>query len=134
MDYASVAQGAVVALTPVLPYLTQTGEKLAEKLKGKLEDAVLKKADDVWNAIKSKFSSKPSANEALEDAAKNSKDADAVASLRRQITKILEEDPALAGRIAELLKSGNVAQNTGAIKIGRDNTGIANTGNINIGK
>ncbi|MBI5294611.1 MAG: hypothetical protein HY869_03980 [Chloroflexi bacterium] len=112
------------AWTMLQPYLPVIATKAAEGLG---QTAVVK----VWSTIEKRFEAKPAAKEALTDLLKTPQDADVQGAFRSQLKKLLEEDHAFAGDLAQLLQSagsdykaqvigdGAIAQGEGAIAVGK---------------
>ena len=130
MDVSQLATTTVATLAPVLPYLLdKTKEVIAEEVINKVGEPLWNCAKAVWDRLWPKVQTKEAAREAAEDAAGNPGNQDALASLRRQITKLLSEDHALAEDLAGLLKQAGqtnvhvVASGDSAVAIGRDATG-----------
>jgi stage V sporulation protein SpoVS len=114
----------ISAWTLIQPYLPVIATKAAEGLG---QTAVAK----VWTTIEKRFEAKPAAKEALTDLLKTPQDADVQGAFRSQLKKLLEEDHAFAGDLAQLLQSagsdykaqvlgdGAIAQGEGAIALGK---------------
>lgn len=96
MDPVTLATTAVAALSP---YLVKMGESAAEKV----GESSIEGAGKLLGWIKSKLTGR--AQEALTDLVAAPADADNKATLRVQIRKALEADPALAEELATLLAS-----------------------------
>jgi hypothetical protein len=93
MDPQVIGVVATTAVGFLVSYLAKAGE------------VVVKQAgEDIYQAIKARFSKKPAAQEALVDLAKAPDDADLQASLRVQLKKLLAEDAAFAGQLQDLLQ------------------------------
>ncbi|MFN4294016.1 MAG: hypothetical protein ACK4JD_07785 [Thermoflexales bacterium] len=89
-------------LAPFLPYLLKMGEKAAEEAGKKLGAEAWERAKALWVRLRPAVVARPAAQEAVQDAAAQPQDEDALAALRRQLKKLLTEDPALAAEIAQL--------------------------------
>ena len=87
-------------LSPFLPVLLKLGQKTLDKGSDELAK---KGAEEIWTRLFPKVEKKPGAMEAAEDVAKNPEDEDAVAALRYQLKKILE-DPENTDLVAEISK------------------------------
>ena len=117
-------------LAPFLPTLVKAGEKAVEKAADAVSDEAFKYAGALWEKLRPKVDAKPAAKEAAEDAAAHPDNEDAVASLRRQLEKLLEEDRGLADDVARIwqeAKAANVVQVTASgersVAVGGDVTG-----------
>lgn len=98
MDIAQLTQ----FLLPFLPYLLKMGEKAAEEAGKKLGEAAWEGAKTLWTKLRPHVQAKPAAQEAIQDATARPQDADAQAALRRQLTKLLDEDADLRQEIERL--------------------------------
>ncbi|MEZ0395412.1 MAG: hypothetical protein ABWK53_03130 [Anaerolineales bacterium] len=105
MDISQLAQ----ILAPLLPYLLKGGIELAKSAAGELGK---KLSADAWEGLKAladkirhKAKAKPALQEALTDAQSTPTDPDALAALRQQLKKLLQEDPALLAEATRLLAS-----------------------------
>lgn len=78
------------------------GEQAAEEAGQRLGAAAWEHAKALWGRLRPKVESKPALQEAVQDAATDPQDEDAIAALRLQLKKLLAEDPALAEEIARL--------------------------------
>lgn len=110
MDFAMLTS----FLAPFLPYLMNLGNKAAETAAGKLGEDALNKAKAIWEKLQPKVEAKEAAKEAAEDVAAAPEDEDSLASLRKQLKKILENDPALAKEIAFLMQEDGATNSSGA--------------------
>ena len=95
---------AASAVTMLAPFFLKAGEKAVEKLG---ESA----AGTLYDALKTRLRT-PSAREALEDLAQTPDDADTQAALRIALRKALEQDPALARQLQELIGDGAAGRQT----------------------
>ena len=123
--------------TLIQPYLPVIATKAAEGLG---QTAVSK----VWTTIEKRFEAKPAAKEALTDLLKTPQDADVQGAFRSQLKKLLEEDHAFLGDLAQLLESagsdykaqvlgdGAIAQGDGAIALGKGAVHIGGNASGNI--
>ena len=93
MDPATISVLATTAVGFLSPYLAKTGEAVAKTI-----------GEDVYQALKTRFSKRPIAEEALIDLVKVPQDADLQAMLRVQLRKLLEEDEAFALHLQQVLK------------------------------
>ena len=134
---ANLVASTVTFLAPVLPYLLKAGEKAAEEAAKAVGKGAWDCAKAIWTRLWPKVEAKEAAREAADDVAQNPDDADARATLRKQLTKLLEMDGGLAGEIARLLEEGRkagavvAASGDGAIAVGGNATGTFITGNQN---
>ena len=129
MDSVAPLAGQVVAvLAPFLPHLVTAGQKVAEGVGAELGEHGDDLARALWERLGPKVEAKPAAQEAVQDAAANPKDADAQAALRVQVRKLLNDDPALVEELTRVLEqaqpAGSVttvtASGAGSIAAGRD--------------
>jgi hypothetical protein len=103
MDYSKLAELVTTLLM-----------KIPEGAFGKIGENITDAVPKLREKVLSRLRAKPLALEAANDAAAAPNDADAQAAFRRQVKKLLEEDPAFAQEIAALLPaaSGNSVQNS----------------------
>lgn len=130
----------VKMLAPALPVLMGLGQKAIEKGAEKLgEKGAEGLVGQIWQRLKPKVEAKPAAIEAAADVARTPEDEDAIASLRQQLKKILEdpENAALKAEIAKLLdeseemrggKYGVVVRDSNVGAIGDKNNVTQNIG------
>ena len=129
MDSVAPLAGQVVAvLAPFLPHLVAAGQKVAEGVGKELGEHGGDVARALWERLGPKVEAKPAAQEAVQDAAANPKDADAQAALRVQVRKLLADEPALVEELTRVLQqerpAGSVttvtASGAGSVAVGRD--------------
>ncbi|HKY42979.1 MAG TPA: hypothetical protein VJM50_07770 [Pyrinomonadaceae bacterium] len=106
MDVGSLASSLTTALVPLLPYLLKAGEKAAEQTGKIVADQSWEWTKALWSKLKPKVEAKPAALDAAQDIAQAPDDKDAQACLRRQLTKLLEEDESLAEEVSRWLEEG----------------------------
>jgi hypothetical protein len=111
-DPNEIARQIVPFLAPFLPYLLKAGEKAAEEAGRKLGAAAWEQAQALWARLRRKVEARPAAQEAVADAAANPQDEDALAALRLQLRKLLEEDAALREEVARLWQEARAASLT----------------------
>lgn len=129
MDASQLAQ----FLAPFLPYLLKGGVELAKSAAGELGENL---AADAWEGLKrlaekirQRAGKKPALQEALADAQAAPTDPDALAALRLQLKKLLQEDPDLLAEAARLLEGARpagatvVASGDRSVAIGGDVSG-----------
>ena len=104
VDAGTVAAQAVTTLTPVLPLLVRAGEGAADEAGRGLARGAGAAARSVWRVLRPHLSARAAARSAVADAAARPQDPDARAALRLQVRKLLEDDPALAERLAGVLQ------------------------------
>ena len=104
-DPNEIARQVAPFLAPFLPYLLKAGEKAAEEAGRKLGAAAWEQAQALWARLRPKVEARPALKEAVADAAANPRDEDALAALRLQLRKLLEEDPALQEEVLRLMQS-----------------------------
>lgn len=117
-------------LAPFLPTLLKAGEKAVEKAADAVSDEAFTYARALWEKLKPGVDAKPAAKEAAEEVATHPDDEDALAALRLQLRKLLEEDRGLADDLARIwqeAKAANVVQVTASgersVAVGGDVTG-----------
>jgi hypothetical protein len=117
-------------LAPFLPSLVKAGEKAVEKAADAVSDEAFKYAKALWDKLKPGVEAKPAAKEAAEEVATHPDDDDALASLRLQLRKLLEQDQGLADDLARIwqeAQAANVVQVTASgersVAVGGDVTG-----------
>ncbi len=115
-----VALGAL--LGPALPYLTRAGDQVASRAAEALGGHVWEHAQRLWDRLAGAVDERPAAREAVDDVAADPRDGEAVVALVRQLRKILESDPALAGEVEQLLgkarQAGVVASGARSVAVG----------------
>jgi hypothetical protein len=120
----SVSGLATAAVSFLSPYLVKAGEKTAERIGEKLPEAVGK----MWKAIIGKFKGYPAAKVAVQDLVARPQDEDNLAAFRKELRKILGNDPAFAVELKGLL---NQAQDQGSDTISNTGSGaVATRGDI----
>jgi energy-coupling factor transporter ATP-binding protein EcfA2 len=120
----SVSALATAAVSFLSPYLVKAGEKTAEKIGEKLPEA----AGMMWKAILGKFKGHPAAEVAVQDLVTQPEDEDNLAAFRKELRKILRNDPAFAAELKGLL---NQTQGQGSDTISNTGSGaVATRGGI----
>lgn len=129
MEIVTLSSAVATALIHALPHLTQTaGEGGAKAIGCKLGEQALELAKRLWQHIHPKIEASPAASEAVKDAASDPEDADNLASLRKEIKKILASDPVLAEILHKLLENQDIDRgnqysaqaSNGSVAVGRD--------------
>jgi hypothetical protein len=107
MDIPQIAATVAAFLVPYLP-------KLMESVAEATGETVIKGIPEGLKGFWKKAKSKPALEEAAKDLVKKSDDPDNLASFRKEIRKLLEENPELAAEVAKTLASPEFAgmQNT----------------------
>lgn len=105
MDSQTITVIATTAVGFLTPYLAKVGEAAAKKV-----------GEDIYQALKNRFSKKPAAQEALTDLEKSPDDADLQAVLRVQLQKVLKDDEGLAQQLQNILQKAGKTK-TGATTI-----------------
>lgn len=141
MDISQLAQQLTTFLTPFLPYLLKAGEKAAEEAGKKIGGDAWERAKTLWAKLRPKVEAKPTAQEAVKDAAAAPQDQDAQAALRLQLKKLLAEDKTLAQEVARLWEDARaagvtvVASGARSVAVGGDVSGsVIVTGDDNLAK
>jgi hypothetical protein len=99
MDPVSLAATLSTALAPFLPYLVKAGEKIAETAGEKFGSDAWERAKELWGKLQPRMEERPPAMSAAEEVAQAPNDEDAIASLRLQLRKLLQEYPDLASEL-----------------------------------
>ena len=121
MSGALLLAGEAVALAA--PYLVEAGKGAAKKLG---EGA----GGKVWSWLAEKLTGH--AKEALDDLEKNPGAEDNQADLRKQLTKLLEADPALLAELRALLPPAPATETTTQTQnVGDNSRGVQNKGDNN---
>jgi hypothetical protein len=117
-------------LAPFLPTLVKAGEQVVGRAAEAVADEAFTYARALWERLKPKVEEKPAAQEAAEEVAARPDDDDALAALRLQLRKLLEEDQQLASdltRIWEEAQAANVVHVTASgersVAVGGDVSG-----------
>lgn len=150
MDLKLLADAAVIALAPVLPYLIAGGTEAVKAAGEKVGEGTVELGRKLWGNLRKPVEESPRARGAAEEVAEAPDDGDARAGLRRQLLKILEADPDLALEVQKLLDSagrgtsyratlqgsGAIAQGRGAIAVGEGGVAVRGdvTGNVSTGR
>lgn len=107
---AAVEIAALAAfLAPFLPTLVKVGEKVVEKATDAVTDEAFSYARALWEKLKPGVDAKPAAKEAAEEVAERPGDEDALAALRLQLRKLLEEDEGLARELEGIWRQAEAA-------------------------
>ncbi|MGB8644007.1 MAG: hypothetical protein WCF84_02125 [Anaerolineae bacterium] len=112
MDVSMLVPQVTLMLAPMLPYLLQAGEKVAQEAGKKFGEEAWQEGKALWERLWPRVEARPAAKEAAEDVAAQPMNADRQAALRVQLTKLLSEDEALAQEIARLVQSGKQTRTT----------------------
>lgn len=108
MDASTIATLASATVSLLAPYLKSLGEalvkKAGEEVGKETGSTAWNKARELFETIKAKFSTKPSAVEALDDLAKSPDDGDSQAAVRHQLKKVMSSDEDFAKELAHILK------------------------------
>lgn len=114
---------ALAALVgPALPFLMRAGEGVTTQAGQVLGREAWEHAQRLWERLSGAVAARPAAQEAAVDVATEPQDAEAGVALVRQLRKILESDPALAGEVERLLgearQAGVVASGARSVAVG----------------
>jgi type II secretory pathway pseudopilin PulG len=104
MDPQTISIIAASAIGILSPYLAKAGEAAA-KITG----------EDIYTALKTHFSKKPTAKAALADLEKTPDDPDFQAAVRAQLKKVLAEDEQFAAQLQHLLQEAGKTEAGAAI-------------------
>ena len=119
---------ATTATKFLSPYLVKAGEKAAEKIGGKFPEAVGK----VWDAITTRFTGKPAAEDAVKDLVAKPDDQLNQSAFANQLRKVLEFEPAFVAELENLLRD---AQREGSDAIVNTGSGaVATRGGVAAGE
>ena len=145
-----IVTAITATLVPALPYLLQGTEAVATEANKKLGSAVWDHCTKVWELLRPKVESSPSASKALERIINQPERQGIQAAFQVELEDILLADPQLFEELAELLKAagdtqtyhasiigdGAVAQGERAIAAGKGSVAVGGnvTGNIAIGE
>lgn len=142
MDPITLAASVTAFLAP---YLVKAGAKMADEAVEHLPEAVA----GLWKAISERFKSKPEATAAANDLTAKPDEPDNQADFRKQLRRLLEEDPAFAQQVETQFKKaeasvsiniqgdgaaatgGSVAAGKGGIAVGGSVSGNIVLGNSN---
>lgn len=94
MEHETAKRIAAQALAALLPALTDA-----------IESGSSSAPTPIHTVLAERFASRPSAQEALSDLEKTPQDEDLQASVRSQIRRLLDEDPAFTAELQSLLES-----------------------------
>lgn len=126
-------------LAPLLPYLQQLGDQIADQVGSKFSESLWNQAVALWKKIVPHVEEDPLARGAVEDLARRPEDHRARGAMELQLEKIFQKDTTLAGEVAKLLESTrsylNVAhvEGNGAIAQG-SRTQATGSGGISAGR
>jgi hypothetical protein len=145
----SIATEVAAALTPALPYLLKGTEEAAKEAGKKLGSAVWEKCAKIWELLRPKVETSPSASKALERIVNEPESKEIQTAFQVEIEDILLAEPQLLAQLAELLKAagdtqafhannigdGAVAQGERAVAAGKGSVAVGGNvaGNITIG-
>ncbi|MDD1709979.1 MAG: hypothetical protein LUQ37_03615 [Methanoregulaceae archaeon] len=108
LDPVSLAVIAAGILPKALPYLIKLGgamgDSLAEKARIDFGPEAWDTAKSIWSKIGDRLLNRPAGQIAVDDIIKAPEDGDNVASLRKEVRKVLEEDPALTADLDSVIK------------------------------
>ncbi|AUB84226.1 hypothetical protein [Candidatus Thiodictyon syntrophicum] len=119
MDIAPLAADLASPLAPLVPLLTQGGEKAAEALGEKLGQAGWEQVRAIWDKLHGRLGAD---SDALQELALTPDDADAQAALRVAVKRLLLSDPILRDELADLRNQSKSAAVTAV--------GIRGNGNV----
>jgi hypothetical protein len=91
------------------PHLKDLLAPVTESAGRRLDQAASRFATSIWDRLRGRFAERPAAQEAAEDVAAEPEDEDALAALRRQLRKLLEQDPELARELQAILAEAHAA-------------------------
>jgi hypothetical protein len=119
---------AAAAVAALLPYLTEAGKEAAKTVGKETAEAGMK----LLGWIREKLNDH--AQEALDDLVAQPDSEDNQADLRKQVTKLLDQQPQLAFELRPLVSQAQIAGDVMSQTIGAGGKGIMNkgTGNTNV--
>lgn len=124
-----IATQVVALLAPFLPQLTSVGQDISQGISNELQAHSFQLAQALWARLRPKTDSSPAFQTAVDDAVSQPADADAQASLRLQLKKLLADDPTLVSDLQQVLEAGGnrttVSASGRSIAIGGDVSGSA---------
>jgi hypothetical protein len=101
MDIATLAVTMTSFLSPLFPFLIKGTEEAAKEAGKKFGSNAWEKAKELWD----KISKTKSVEEAAKDLVKVPNDEDFEASLRKELKKLLQDQPVLAQELLQLMQS-----------------------------
>ncbi len=141
-----IATEITAALAPALPYLLKGTEEAAKEAGKKLGIAAWEQCTKLWELLRPKVETSPTASKALERIVKQPERKEIQTAFQVEIEDILEAEPHLLAQLTELLKvagdtqtfhasnigDGAVAQGNGAVAAGKSSVVVDGdvTGNI----
>ena len=144
-----IATEITAALAPALPYLLKGTEEAAKEAGKKLGSAAWEQCTKLWELLRPKVETSPTASKALERIVKEPERPAIQTAFQVELEDILAAEPQLLAQLAELLKSagntqtyhasnigdGAIAQGNGAVAAGKYSVVLDGdvTGNIFIG-
>ena len=109
--YPATLTTLTALLAPHLPYLLKLGDKATEEVAKKAGGEAWNTAKTLWAKLRPKVEEKPAALEAVKDVAAQPDDEEARIVLRRQLGKLLDQEPELAREITQIMSGVQVGGN-----------------------
>ncbi len=145
----TIATEVAAALAPALPYLLKGTEEAAKEAGKKLGSAVWEKCVKIWELLRPKVGTSPTATKALERIDETPEREEVQAALKLELEDILKAEPQLLAQLAELLRAagdthayhafnlgdGAVALGPNAVAAAKNSVAVGGnvTGNITVG-
>jgi hypothetical protein len=107
-----IAVGTLLARA--LPYLVKSADRAATHAADAAGDAAWGFAQRIWSKVGARLESRPAAREAVADVAAAPEDEGARFVLERQLAKLFEADPQLAGEVEAIVAEAAAA---GAVQV-----------------
>ena len=122
MDIGSLAAYVTAALSPLLPYLLQTNELVAEASGKMIGGDTWEWAKSLWSKLGPSVAAKPAALKAAQDLAQAPGNTNLQAALYLQITNLLNENQSLAQELQRYFQQ-NESRETNVWAVGNQTVG-----------
>jgi len=99
MDPVTLAGLAIAALSP---YIAKMGEEIATKV----GDAAFDQAQRLYQAIHARFAKEPDGGKASRQLEEFKQDSDVANTVQTKLVRMLQDDPAFAQTLAQIVQSG----------------------------
>jgi hypothetical protein len=126
MDVSMLANDLVKELMPFLPFFfTQFGKETAERAGRQFGSQAWEHAKAIWDKLSGRLEERPGARAVVLDAAEAPDDEDARAAFRRQLVRILTDNPQLAGELRGMLDQRPAGEASSVVVTARGERSIA---------